>query len=987
MAVTKNANGIARTVLTGLAILLLIGVVGSFVMGSRARGAALENAVTQARAITDSSLTLVLRPEDTDAPASDLRAEALTQQMRTVVVDPSDFDTVTLWSAEGEILYATEEGRIGNQLDGERDRIREALKDKPQTRMQDGVLSVMLPLEFSPGVGQPAAVELTRSDSQIVTAAAPWRTNAIFIAVALIVVVALLLWSLRNPSTAPAQAQHPVMVRAEQRSQTRVPGQAPSTEPSGARAVPVPRPGIKEESDARRIAEDRARAAEERLSVLQEQYRNTLEELQVVHRQAQQVSSRTDPSMEERAMQAEARARQLEEHAREADERARATEDRGRELEERARLFERQAQSLQAENEQLTRSIVERASEPEGEGSGDDTARIRQTEQELIGLRAELEGAQTELSMAQRELEIAQADAARARELQDDLDAIHVESLRARETSESTQAELSSKDREVDDLRAELRALRAEEQRAAMLEDELRATKTELESVTASHRAELFEREAELEQKVRSTREEFQTELARLESQHREQMGLLEAQLSERVTGVEDAAQQRLDVAEREIAERARRFEHAERTVADAETKAERLETELTVARAELETTVAQLMTETERTRELSARVQQVESLATEATARADKSTADLASAAQENADINRRLQEIEARRQLEIADVEGRADLDDILRVTQERLAGQTEKLIGAEERTQELQKQLTASTERLEEVESELRQQQMAQAMRHIRGDDATESEADDAIAVGEAAPLEDRRATSPFMKELSFDARKSLTRIMGITSILKHKKDAKEQAQLVRQLTAHTRRLEHIVSDLGDADRLVNGTIELTVRRTDLETLVRRVVEESGVDADHEVVIHADRLVVAVDPLRTEQILAGLLRASGDRTPAKKTIVVRLEQHEDGALISVSDPEPSSDASMSPVVQRFAEAQAGWATVEGREEGGSSFKVYLPDGAGTGQLAGPTRDVKVVVDTPTDDWEHSDGSSMLVQELHRLSTAEEN
>ena len=88
MAVTKNANGIARTVLTGLAILLLIGVVGSFVMGSRARGDALENAVTQARAITDSSLTLVLRPEDTDAPASDLRAEALTQQMRTVVVDP-----------------------------------------------------------------------------------------------------------------------------------------------------------------------------------------------------------------------------------------------------------------------------------------------------------------------------------------------------------------------------------------------------------------------------------------------------------------------------------------------------------------------------------------------------------------------------------------------------------------------------------------------------------------------------------------------------------------------------------------------------------------------------------------------------------------------------------------------------------------------------------------------------------------------------------
>ena len=846
MAVTKNANGIARTVLTGLAILLLIGVVGSFVMGSRARGDALENAVTQARAITDSSLTLVLRPEDTDAPASDLRAEALTQQMRTVVVDPSDFDTVTLWSAEGAILYATEEGRIGNQLEGERERIREALKDKPQTRMQDGVLSVMLPLR----------VQLRRRTT------CRRRAHA-------------LRFPDRHRGGALAHERHlhrrradrggrPAPVVAPQPVVRARPGPAPGDGSRGAaqpdprsgpgavhgrragpRAVSVPQPGIKEESDARRIAEDRARAAEERLSVLQEQYRNTLEELQVVHRQAQQVSSRTDPSMEERAMQAETRARQLEEHAREADERARATEDRGRELEERARLFERQAQSLQAENEQLTRSIIEHESGTEGEGSGDDTTRIRQTEQELIGLRAELEGAQTELALAQRELEIAQADAARARELQDDLDAIHVESLRARETSESAQAELSSKDREVDDLRAELRALRAEEQRAAMLEDELRATKTELESVTASHRADLFEREAELEQKVRSTREEFQTELARMESQHREQMGLLEAQLSERVTGAEDAAQQRLDAAEREIAERAKRFEHAERTVADAETKAERLETELTVARAELETTVAQLMSETERTRDLGARMQQVETVATDAAARADKSAADLASAAQENADLNRRLQEIEARRQLEIADVEGRADLDDILRVTQERLAGQTEKLIGAEERTQELQKQLTASAERLEEVESELRQQQMAQAMRHIRGEDATEGEADEAIAVGEAAPLEDRRATSPFMKELSFDARKSLTRIMGITSILKHKKDAKEQAQLVRQLTAHTRRLEHIVSDLGDAERLVHGTIELTVRRTDLETLVRRVVEESGVDADHEVV----------------------------------------------------------------------------------------------------------------------------------------------
>ena len=648
-------------------------------------------------------------------------------------------------------------------------------------------------------------------------------------------------------------------------------------------------------------------------------------------------------------------------------------------------MFERQAVTLQAEHEELARSITERAENPQGADT-DVEAQLQQAAQETIGLRAELEGAQTQLALTRRELETLQAKAERALERQGDLDTIHVEALRARESFEAAQAELTGKSRELEDLRSEVRALRTEEQRAAMLEDELRATRAELESAGASHRAELLEREAELEQMIRATREDFQTELARLEVQHREQLALRETQLGQRVTGAEDAAQQRLDAAARELSERAKRFENAEREIADAHAEAEHLGNALAVAQAEVDATVEQLLAETARTQELSERLQRVETLALDAKARADGNAGQLSAATQENAELNRKLQELQARRQLEIADAEGRADLDDILRVTQERLAGQTEKLIGAEERAQELDKQLAASAERLEEVEAELRQQQMTQAMRHLRGDDAREeaAEIDDAIALGEAPAFEDRRATTPFMKELSFDARKSVTRILGITQILKHKKDSKEQAQLVRQLSAHTRRLDHIVSDLADAERLVRGTIDLTVRRTDLETLVRRVVEESGIDADHEVVVHAERLVVAVDSLRTEQILAGLLRSAGDRTPARKTIVVRLEQLDEGAMIAVEDPQPSSDASLSPVVKRFAEAQGGWARVSSRESGGSSFTVYLPDGAGMGEpVRGP--DVQIMVDGQ-DRWEHRDGSTMLVQELHRLSTAED-
>jgi hypothetical protein len=981
---TKNGTGIAKIASIGLAVLLFTGLAGSLVMGAHARSAALEDIVTQAKAIADGSLNLVFRPDDVDGVAADVRADVLTDQLGSVVVDPSDFDTVTLWSPDATILYATEEGRIGNRLDGERERIRAALRGNPQTRVDGGTVSVMLPLEFGSGVGEPSAVELTTSGDRVAAAGAPWRAMALFSGIALLIVAALLVWVLRHPIEASAP-------RLEPRPAT---PHTPTVTP-GARPISVPTPGMKEEGDARRKAEERARAAEERLGVMQDQYRKTLDELQgAQNRLREATSSPPDRSLEDRAMQAEQRAAMLEDHARSADERARALEERSRELEERAGLFERQAQTANAERDEMNRRLTHRAAPADEDADG----RLEAAEQETIGLRAELEGAQTQLSSIRREMEGLRPKAERARELQAELDAIHAESLQAKESSATSRAELSSQSRELEDLRSEIRALRTEEQRAAMLDDELRSTKAELESVTASHRAELVEREADLELKVRSAREEFQSAVARMEAQHAEELAAQEAAIGQRVAGIEDSTQQRIDEAQREIEERTKRFANAESEIEKAHAEATRLAGELTVTRAELETTVAQLVTESQAVRDATERLAQVEAQAQGSSERTERLVAELEAASQDNVDLNRRLQEIESRRQLELADAEGRADIDEILRVTQERLAGQTEKLIAAEERVHALEREVSTGASKLEEVEGELRQHQMTAAMRHLRGEDSDQvadspETAPIVAATGDGAPLEDRRATSPFMRELSVDARKSLTRILGITQILKHKKDGKEQAQLVRQLAAYTRRLDHIVADLADAERLVRGQVDLTVRRTDLEVLVKRVVEESGVDADHEVRIETERVVVAVDQLRTEQILAGLLRSSGDRTPPRKAIAVRLEATDGGAIITVEDPEPSSDASMSPVVQRFAEVQGGWSKVESRDNGGSSFKVFLPDGAGTERPVGRSRstaggadpaELHIVVDG-VESSSSADGSA-LVQELHRLSTTED-
>ena len=1015
MAGGKYGYGVARTLLIALAVLLVVGVGGSLFMGSRERIDARDAVVEQAATITDSSLTLVFRPEDTMAEATPTRASELTDKIGPVVLDPSDFDMVTLYDPSGTILYSVDESRIGNELAGEAERIRAALKGKPQVRTEDGTASIMVPLTFRSGIGRDVAVELTRSDQPIASAGKAWRTMALVLAFGAIIVGFILWRTARLANSVGAQASF------VQRSLT-APGPAPRQELQAPRPITVPTPGIREEGDARRKAEERAHAAEERLAVLQEQYRTTLEDLQVAQRRGTEV--RPDPASQERLLRAEDRARALEDEARKAVERLGAVSaerdqlskvaadlrelmaerdalarERDAALGERDELLE-ERDALVADRTQLAAEHAEisaaLATQPDAPAVGPEIVdRLAQAETDSMGLRAELEGAQTQLSVLRKDLEATKAEltaaasrAGRAEALQRDLDGAHVEVLRAREAAEAAKAELNGSRTELEDVRTEMRALRTEEQRAAMLEDELRAARAELDSAQASHRAELIEREADLEDKVRAIREEFQSQLESIESRNRDEVAGIEQEAVQKIAGIEAAAAADLEALRSDLADRTDRFAGAEQEIASASAAAQQLGDELVQARSELAEARAALGSREAETTQLAEAARSAEQRAAESEHRAAKLAADLEDATVGNADLNRRLQELEARRALETAATEGRADLDDLLRITQERLAGQTEKLIAAEERVHGLERDLTTRLERIDEVEGELRQHQMAEAMRQIRGEHETPAaDADSSAALADAVAFDDRRATSPFVKELSLDAKKSLSRILGLTQILKHKKDAKDQAQLIRQLTSYARRLDHVVSDMTDADELVRGTVQLNPKRTDLEALVQRVVEESGIEETNQIRLETERVVVSIDQLRTEQILAGLLRGAGDRTPSKKTIRVRLSSFEGGALLSVEDPETSSDASMSPVVRRFAEVQGGWAKVENVEEGGSAFRVFLPDGDGNGGVAQPTEegasatDLHIVVENEPDTWDNT-AEQIMVQELHRLS-----
>ncbi len=998
MAGTRNTTGIAKNLLIALAIVLVGGIAGSFWMGIRAKDAVVTSTVTQVQTIADNSLTLVFKPADLSSPATGDRATALRDQVTASVLDTSPFTSVTLWSQDGRILFSSDTGRIGTSLPGMRDRIKTAIKGTAQTQDIDGSFSVMAPFHLPSGVGDPAAIELIRPDDPIASAPGPWRTNALFLAF-ILVIVGFLLVRVRRLGDALATHMSFAKPRAGVQPAPVLPISQPRT------LLDPPTPGIREEAEARRRAEERARSAEDRLEVLQEQYRKTLEELHTSQQAARDVPQafRSDPKLEQRALKAEGRARTL----------------------------EGQVMALQGERDKIMKDLLELSGDTKPLTDPQELARLQQIEQDSIGLQAELEGAQTQLSIVRREAESLAAQSARAAELQEDLDAAHVDALHSRESAESAQEELQGAQTELDDARTELRALRNEEQRAAMLEDELRAARVELERVAASHRAELVEREAELEAKVRATREEFQSQLTSIESSYREQLGEREADLADRTVAAEHqgraatdeleatkaalraAREEAAEVSEhldaetrqhaataaevaamkRELAERQQRFDASGGQIEEARAEAEALGARLLKANEELASIRDQYAGQKARADELSTALSEADRESKEATTRAYSLATQLEDAGQNNADLNRRLQELEARRALEVAGSQGRADLDEILKVTQERLAGQTEKLIHAEDKVHELEREVASAADRLEEVEAELRQQHMAEAMRQLRGESheqpAPTAEAPDEIDA-DGMPAEDRRAASPFLKELSHDARKSLNQILGVTQILKHQKDAKEQAQLIKQLTSQARRLDHTISDLVDADRLARGTVELTMKRTDLQALVERVVEESGIRADHEVRVDAEALIVGIDQRRTEQILAGLLRASGDRTARGKSVTVKLAHVEGGAMIFVEDPEPATEGSLSPVVRRFAEVQGGWARVEARDGGGSSFRVFLPDGGPTG-LGGGSDDaregagsdsggdeVKIVVEEP---WDPA-AEQILVQELHRLS-----
>jgi PAS domain S-box-containing protein len=215
--------------------------------------------------------------------------------------------------------------------------------------------------------------------------------------------------------------------------------------------------------------------------------------------------------------------------------------------------------------------------------------------------------------------------------------------------------------------------------------------------------------------------------------------------------------------------------------------------------------------------------------------------------------------------------------------------------------------------------------------------------------------------------FLQAVSHDLRTPLTTILGIALTLEHRGaglPTVDLADLLRRLSGNARKLDRLLGDLLDLDRLARGTLTPRRQLVDLGALVHRVVDDAGVRDEHPVVVDAPPLQLAADAPKLERIIDNLLLNAAKHTQAGTTIWVRLQARDDGVQLLVEDAGPGVPAQLREqifqpfrrghtiadhapgsgiglaLVAQFAGLHGGRAWVQDRPGGGASFRVFLPD-----------------------------------------------
>ena len=212
--------------------------------------------------------------------------------------------------------------------------------------------------------------------------------------------------------------------------------------------------------------------------------------------------------------------------------------------------------------------------------------------------------------------------------------------------------------------------------------------------------------------------------------------------------------------------------------------------------------------------------------------------------------------------------------------------------------------------------------------------------------------------------FLQAVSHDLRTPLAAILGLALTLKRDDldlDVDETRDIAARIAQNARKLDRIVTDLLDLDRLSRGILAPDFLEVDLGNLVRELVSGSELMEGHSVTVDAEPLVTVADATMVERIVENLLANAAKHTPEGSQVWVRVTRAEEGALMVVEDNGPGVPSDEREqifdafrqgesgvegggagvglaLVASFAELHDGRAWVEDRPGGGASFHVYL-------------------------------------------------
>jgi PAS domain S-box-containing protein len=214
--------------------------------------------------------------------------------------------------------------------------------------------------------------------------------------------------------------------------------------------------------------------------------------------------------------------------------------------------------------------------------------------------------------------------------------------------------------------------------------------------------------------------------------------------------------------------------------------------------------------------------------------------------------------------------------------------------------------------------------------------------------------------------FLQAVSHDLRTPLAAILGLAITLERDEvalESEEVRDLAGRIASNSRKLDRMVGDLLDLDRLSRGIVEPNLQLVDLGAIVGDLAHQLDVAEGREVALDIEPVTIPVDPPKVERIVENLLANTVRHTPEGTRVWIRIRGTDGGALITVEDDGPGvpgdlqeavfeafrqapSQSSHSPgagiglaLVARFAELHRGRAWVEDRDGGGASFRVFLP------------------------------------------------